>query len=835
MKGSRRPHGKGQGPKSQSPPPAREPAPYHFVPVEPQDAPDDAPVFHDRLDLGEKWTGELLCTLTALTPLLAANDQYSWKDARQTLRDEFDKLLRGHFPAGPPTPVPEEKKFREPLTDTPAGAAGPGAVLIPGAAIKGMLRHSLGALLSAPMERVAEHWSSYRPNIQTVTKDNPIRRALPALVIGGGDWADEERTTPNAVQLLVLHRLVGTICYVHPDAVPHLPAPVRELLNMPREQREARYAHAGSRNALRLTPAEAGFIQGVGLSMSTILKRGGPNSPQRLEGWLPVPNLNGIDLDAQLNRLFHQANPELAHHLSTKSAGGYPLLFLDLHQAREVPINNPVLLRGFYRSLQHLADDDQGHLRAHPLVAGGEDARALAARLREFRNRGLRPGDIVFLEETTDEEGPRYTSLGHHFYYRWRYRTTVHQTIRPEDQAAHAQDVAPGLRDVLCPRLPEMQCPPQKLSAARLLFGYVGTSGGGYSPAQPLTFRIGASPEAGRRSDFAQLAGRVAVNMAVEQDAQREPGARFLGNAPGFLVPLRPLGMPRPSAVEHYLTQDRLDERPDAGILCTYGDTPEDKAVGRLRGRKFYLHQPEAAQNAACYALVGPASPDWKAGDKFNLLSDQAAVARFVSTPGTSFRFSIRFVNLRPWELGALRFTLAPTLDAVQRLHDLLPDKSRAALGKWLVKVRQNKWDQGPGPLLAHKLGHGRPLGMGSVTVGLDRLRRLTGDEVPALSDHPPDGLLEAFAEHLGKLPPGPLALWVERCLVPWLQVHRYAGRRCFDYPRDYPRRDHRGERTIFNYHTNLRSDHARGRKQARPPGTRPRVGLRELDELDNP
>src|SRR5690606_6600197 len=37
-------------------------------------------------------------------------------------------------------------------------------VVIPGDSLKGLLRHELGALLGAPMERVAERSYSYRPN-----------------------------------------------------------------------------------------------------------------------------------------------------------------------------------------------------------------------------------------------------------------------------------------------------------------------------------------------------------------------------------------------------------------------------------------------------------------------------------------------------------------------------------------------------------------------------------------------------------------------------------------------------------------------------------------------
>jgi len=82
-----------------SQPPARQDAPYHFVPVVPAAAVDDQPIYHDTLDLAERWTGELHCTLTVQTPLLAANDQYAWPKARNDLRDAFEALATGRFGA----------------------------------------------------------------------------------------------------------------------------------------------------------------------------------------------------------------------------------------------------------------------------------------------------------------------------------------------------------------------------------------------------------------------------------------------------------------------------------------------------------------------------------------------------------------------------------------------------------------------------------------------------------------------------------------------------------------------------------------------------------------
>lgn len=820
------------------------PAPYHFVPVQAAAAVTGEPGYHHRLDLTGLWHGELLCTLTALTPLLAANDQYSWEEATSDVRRPFEQLLRERFRGNPPGSIANEKKFLEPLADGRRGA-GLGPVLIAGAAVKGMIRQSLAALLSAPMERVAEHWASYRPNVKSLgAKHNPIRVAVPALVTGGGGWASAAQ--PHAVQLLVMRSLVGTLCYVHPDAVPHLPQRIRDLLDEPEETLSACYASKAGRQALLLSASEAAAIRGVGLSQANILKPNGPNPPARLEGWLPVVNRNGIDLAGALNRLFHEQNPELARELSTKSLGGYPLLFLELGGTREVEMNDAVLLRAFYRSLEHLAEKDKGHLRAHPLLTS-EDSTQVAGRIEAFRQRGLQAGDILFLEESDDGKQKKITSLGHHFYYRWRYRTTVQRTAVGTDQAPHGQTLAPGLRDVLCPRELELKPDrPDQLSGARLLFGYVGSSEGKYSDTEPLTFGIGVNAK-GQRTDFAQLAGRVSINMAVEQNAGRPPGERFLNERSGFLVPLRPLGLPRPSAVEHYLTQDRLDQRGDGGTLCTYGDTPDDAAVGRPRGRKFYLHQPDAAEpgKANCFELTDSRHPDWTAGTKYMLLIDQATVGRYVSRPGTQFRFALRFSGLRLWELGALLFTLQPTLDDVRTIHDSLPETVRGPLTNWLKKVADKGWNAEPERLLAHKLGHGRSLGLGSVIVGVDRLRRLSPDVARLVSYQDTQGdvlrgqrteALKALVKYLADPKDGVLtkagqvAVWVERCLVPWLQVHRYAGRTRFDYPR----RSEKGVATIFNYHTALRSQHAEGRKRKKPTGIRPRQGLPELNDLDS-
>lgn len=827
-------------------------APYHFVPLDASLAIMDKPVFHDRLDLEQGFTGELHCTLEALTPLLAANYQYRFRAkeepeapedksaASQAVQDAYHGLVRERHSAWNEQnePVKDDKSILEPLMMPGSDRSRPGPVLISGAALKGMFRQSMSALLSAPMERVAELTMSYRPNIKTVTA-NPLLHCKPALVIGGGGWTETDSPERRPLRALVLKDL-RCICFVAPEAVGRLPKRIQDLHNSawPDGEVMQNYINADARKKYCLTAQEAASIRGVGLSRANILKPGKSGDPSQLTDWLPVKNFNGLDLNADLNRMHHTV--EEASQLRDKSPGGYPLLFVNLRGAREVTIPNDRPLEMFYGTLLHLANQDIGHLRNHPFVSKlaevGSSVEEVVQRLYGLYDYGLLPGDLVFLEQSPGDDTPCIT-LGHHFYYRWRYRTTVRKTARAEDQTKNEAASWMGLRDVLCPR--ELETTPEKpeeLSGSRLMFGYVGTSKGQYSDSDPLTFGIGVDPQTGEQTDFAQLAGRIACNHAVEQNADRDSDSRFLNGNHAHLVPLRPLGSPKPTAVEHYLTQDRLSERDDAGILCTWGDTPTDNAVGRLRGRKFYLHQPDAVSNASLYELLEPRNEDWKSGTNLNVLSNQAAIGRFISKPGTTFRLCIRFMNLRPWELGALWFTLQPTLEAVQCLCAHFPSNARTSLEDWIQQVEQKGWNANPKKLLAHKLGHGRPLGLGSVRLQVDEM--LTLQREGTLVKQQENDLnstrqqtLKALAEHLQKCLGNKLERWISQCLVPWLRVHRFAGRRSFDYPR---LADKKGERTIFNYHSELRGAHtdSRKRRKKRDTQTKP-VGLPELDQMD--
>jgi hypothetical protein len=149
----------------------------------------------------------------------------------------------------------------------------------------------------------------------------------------------------------------------------------------------------------------------------------------------------------------------------------------------------------------------------------------------------------------------------------------------------------------------------------------------------------------------------------------------------------------------------------------------------------------------------------------------------------------------------------------------LLGENCPKGLADWLghVPAWNPTKDQ---PLLALKLGHGRPLGLGSVQMVVDVVRRLRFDEqaYPSTEDHATEDAVRAvredavraLAKHLlDSLGSARVRTWAERVLLPWLQVHRYAGRKRFDYPRGKTGKSG----LIYDFHTEQRRQHARGRK----------------------
>ncbi len=640
--------------------------PYHFVPV-PSSLEGrifDTPILHHGNNQGQAdlISGELRCTLTALTPLLVGNDQYPVTEVKG-FRDIGREMVEIPWKQGGRNTlrVHKEKKVLEPLRLKDKN----GRVLISGASLKGMLRQSLGALLGAPMERVGEGIYSYRPNLY---------RSQNGLIIG-----------------------LAAIVVKKPD------------------------------------------VDGNGMDVKLCWPPRGVRKPSfsTTEAKQPPPReyryLGGLDGCGR------KRSAELQGDWRT--------------EIQHVP--QQVVL-WYWESIKILPDLQMERLKD----------------LTPFK-----AGDLVFVE--WDKEKKCITSIGHNYQYRVRYADTVRKKWKGWTDNPQAPFIT-ETRASLSPLAQETEhledgCPRQ-LSGVRLLMGYVRDKDSG-------TKDIGGG-------DFERLAGRIAFNMAVENLSHQDEIAesnRFLNSISSCCVPLKELGSPKPSAVEFYLKQKKSGTRaPRAGgLLDTYGDLPGVEPFGEeLNGRKFYLHQPDAADPSS-QTCFEDQSQEGRANKR-------AVLARFVSKPGTEFRFTLRFRDLRLWELGAVLVALNP--EYVQRIKDL-PETIRTYLDCL------NDLDGSP-ECFALKMGHGRPLGMGSVFVDInedwvwqdDDLCRKEGSEKKELET----AAVRAFWDKCCSIDTG--------ILLQWLKVHQYRGRTRSDYPRGED-----GE--IFGFHTGLRRAHAEARR----------------------
>ncbi|WP_295447122.1 TIGR03986 family CRISPR-associated RAMP protein [uncultured Thiodictyon sp.] len=658
---------------------ARTVLPYGFVHIDLGQTVTGAPVWHDGSSGGDLLSGEILCELEALTPLLPGNMRYEVGHAD---REKLDKHAFGA--------LDKKKQVAEPLR------LPDGRVVIAGTALKGMIRHSLGALTAAPMERVAEHHFSYRPNLDFnkfgVKEKYVVRPALVSAHKNGG-WEIE----------------------VFADA--------RDALFV-RKEAEAIIRCASSNGII------SGQIKGVERERNHLIRS---SASVPLNHRLAIYR-GGIDGEGLLAAAFQKRDNEDAKgryvckkHDPTNCRGPFTYdLALVPHQAAcRLELTAQLYQRYLRDQDKVLADNKVGHLTAHPLDVEVEQVAKSVKKHAEFS-----PGQLIYVELETNAAGKvtkdsKVVSCGHHFRYRWAYTSSVRKRNGPRA----------CLTPMACEQLPvgAQECKdiaPEELTGARLLFGYVHDND---------TNRIG-------KGVFERLAGRIAFNHAVSE---------FLGEASnGYCIPLKILGQPKPSAWEMYLRQPEENK-----ALVTYGDHPND-AGGELAGRKFYRHQATVA------------TKDIEAsGD--DITSDQSTLARFICAPQTRFKFAIRFARLRAWELGALLAVLQPHL----------------------LKVGAKAEHY------AHKLGLGRPLGMGSVRITPDRLRVRLEKDIGFLSDDERNRSVEKALKDLNEK--------VTRAQIDaWLAAHEFADRGRLGYPVDPT------ALTTYAWHTNVRREYSKLRRE---------------------
>lgn len=653
--------------------------PYGFTVVNTGQSVVDTPIKHDGSNGGELLSGEICCTLTALTPLLAGNERFSvnkidpkkqkqWQAAFLGLNKKFDK----------------DKQVAEPLR------LPDGRVVIAGSAMKGMIRHSISALLSAPMERVAERHYSYRPNTGFAKKKEKYE-VRPARVIQKTDTGWE--------------------------------------IELFKDARDAIFVRNNAENHIK-NKAQNDIVSGSIKGIEYLEYKYGKKRIQKAENkeylfsgrYRIVTYKGGIDGKGLLAQAFKGRPGSFTYRCALVPEKGV------------CPAQIPDALYQRYLKDQKnvIANDLSGHLKAHPL-----NFNVNAVKNSIFQHRELESGQLIYVEVTTDSNGnvsnqSEVTSFGHHFQYRWAYTSSVRKK-------------GDRTRECLTPKLCELvpqggqkdaDVAPEQLTGARLLFGYV------HDDDTPVGKGV-----------YERIAGRIAFNHAVSQN-----NPQFLGSEEsGYCVPLKTLGQPKPSSWEFYLQQPAGNNRPN-----TYGDLPDDTG-GELAGRKYYRHQPSVQD-----------VDDIKETDKELIASNQSTLARFICAPNTTFRFTIRFARLREWELGALLAGLQP-----QHL-----DQSDQSVE------------------YAHKLGLGRPLGMGSVGIAVNQLHLR---QEKAVCFMPEDSRKECKESALKALKEKLAACNIKD----WLKMHDFTDRGCLDYPRE--------KNTIHGWHTSIRRDYSELRREQQP------------------
>jgi CRISPR-associated protein (TIGR03986 family) len=625
--------------------------PYGFVAL-PNEMRSALPVWHDGTSSAGRRSGEIRLALETLTPLLVGWERGQVGDAESdwpapTNIDGIGGLVPKKSVLCP---------LRAPWGKRP--------VIIPGDTLKGLLRHELGALLGAPMERVAERSYSYRPN---------------AMFAEGA-------------------RLVPRIARVPANGVAMKALDDKNQVRVPTK--------------LELLPTNLRYDRG----------RKQITNYYRFDDGSGAPYRGGQGAGERLNskRNLHRtltANPT---------------------EPIETAMVSEAAQEGYLATLWHLVDEKSGHFSERHPDAKEHGANARTRILAAAKNVVFQPGDLIWIE--WDSEKRCIVSLGWHYYYRWAYTDTVRKDADAPKLERH------GLFPVDDERSTDDEGAPEGLSPVRRLFGYNGANEGSAG--------IGTD-------DYAQLMGRVSVNAALEVVGDGDTDdARFL--PPTFL---KVLGMPRPSAVEHYLKQPHHpNSRPsDRATLVTYGDAAGYDTPGELAGRKFYLDRRDAYTGKP-----------WEDASDTNRQNDRSTLALEASKAGRKFRFTVRFRDLDENELAAI-------------LVALCPDQFRVTL--------EGAHNDG----YCSKLGYARPLGWGSVRIEAKALLLLADvDGTPTLR---PEADLDTRVRKNHQKTSMQEA---------WLAVHRHKHPDAADYPRA---KDRDGNENIYTFHTTLRADHSRARR----------------------
>ncbi len=303
------------------------------------------------------------------------------------------------------------------------------------------------------------------------------------------------------------------------------------------------------------------------------------------------------------------------------------VFLLPVDGAEEIPVSDDIVSR--------FHDDDQ-------LTQWQEEAFPINEPTAHYRERNgtlgkapTAPGDPIFFLR----ENGKLTFIGRARMFRLPYIRSPFDLVDPALRIARHIDYAEAL------------------------FGFVRTH-------QQLAELGNDAPKQGdkRRS----YAGRVVVTDGVLLPNQENI---WLAGSFGEETTPRILATPKPTAFQHYLTQQHPD---DPRRLDHYDSTPRDSDKTTIRGHKLYWHQGLGTDQGLTLEQIRTAIKESAKVDPGDTQHTRFKPLK----PGVRFSFRVYFENLSDRELGALCWTLHPHGE--------------------------------PGRRYCHHLGMGKPLGMGA-------------------------------------------------------------------------------------------------------------------------
>jgi CRISPR-associated protein (TIGR03986 family) len=333
----------------------QEKKPYAFAAV-PAKLATRPPIWHDGAAGG--LSGELRCELRVLTPTLVG-----WERTEAAALDDATRTELGELDPEKPVLYP----LRAPDGERP--------VILPGDSLKGLLRHELGALLGAPMERVDERLYSYRPNL-----------SYP-------DDAQDRVLEPRLAKVLETREIqVDGKAYRVPRRV--------QLWGLAERGQQTYYPRT---------------FKGQRIER--------PAGAHRYRGGMGAGELLADHLYPQEEKA--RAAREARKHVALKGVGMESL-------SRTV---SDAVVAQYEKTLRHYFSKAEGHFsRRHPGVRSAHQAAGATQQLQRAAGQVFQKDDVIWVEwDVTKNE---VVSFGWHYYYRWAYQDTVRTRGRKGDERA---------------------------------------------------------------------------------------------------------------------------------------------------------------------------------------------------------------------------------------------------------------------------------------------------------------------------------------------------------------------------------------------------------------